>query len=78
MMLDKQEQRVVDDIGRCGWHLLGVLAGENDPPFTVPSTNRDAIRGRSISSSCCSLYTFDCVRWEDGQRRQHGNESSPG
>jgi hypothetical protein len=34
MMLDKQEQRVVDDIGRCGWHLLGVLAGENDPPFT--------------------------------------------
>jgi len=34
MMLDKREQRVVDDIARCGWHLMGVLAGEEDPPFT--------------------------------------------
>jgi hypothetical protein len=33
-MLDEREQRVVNDIARCGWHLMGVLAGENEPPFT--------------------------------------------
>jgi hypothetical protein len=32
-MLDKSEQRIVDDIARVGWHVLGVLAGENQPPF---------------------------------------------
>jgi len=33
-MLDKSEQRIVDDIARVGWHVLGVLAAEDYPPFT--------------------------------------------
>jgi hypothetical protein len=32
-MLDKAEQRIVDDIARVGWHVLGVLAAKDYPPF---------------------------------------------
>jgi len=32
-MLDKSEQRIVDDIARHGWHVLGVLASADKPPF---------------------------------------------
>lgn len=30
-MLDRSEQRVVDDIARHGWHLMGVLADHDGP-----------------------------------------------
>jgi hypothetical protein len=33
-MLDKAEKRIVDDIARVGWHVLGVLAAKDYPPFT--------------------------------------------
>lgn len=32
-MLDRSEQRVVDDIEKCGWHLIMVNADEKGPGF---------------------------------------------
>lgn len=32
-MLDESEQRVIDDIARVGWHLIGVEADEEGPGF---------------------------------------------
>jgi hypothetical protein len=32
-MLDKSEQRVVDDIAAFGWHLIGVLPDQHGPGF---------------------------------------------
>ncbi len=33
-MLDESEQRVVDDVARYGWHLIGVEADADGPAFT--------------------------------------------